>query len=57
MRKFNSEVKVVNRIDDIYTKTNYELSKNGKQINIKSLGKKNYDLSKRYGSEPRRIIP
>ena len=40
MRKFNSEVKVVNRIDDIYTKTNYELSKNGKQINIKSLGKK-----------------
>ena len=82
MRKFNAEVKVVNRIlysqrnqlqndinnleelkdkkydlDDIYTKTDYELSKNGKQINIKSLGKKNYDLSKKYGSEPRRISP
>ena len=27
-------------LDDIYTKTDYELSKNGKQINMNSLGKK-----------------
>lgn len=68
MKKFDSEVKAVNRVldsqrnqlqndinnleelkdkkydlDDLYQKyiTDYELSKNGKQINEKSLGKKN----------------